>query len=579
MPVGDARGAAGALVAVRPHGAGARRSVSPAAREAFDRGRTAFGRAEYQRAIDILHPLLYPEVVLDSEGEVVQAHRMLGVALPVRESARRGAPRVPQAAGAAPRLPLRSAARPAAGGRLLQRRAQGGGERRSRSSRRGASKRETELAARRLETRPAGRASRPSSRYEQHSFAINFIPFGAGQFQNGERRKGWVFLGIETRWPRSRSARSRPTSRSTASADPRAAWMRRPAARPAVPQCMNDRSLGGGHRRATLLGVQLVSGGLFFAVAVWGVVDAIRNFQPEVRSSAGTAGARVGARRATARLTRVFDPRGRRPPPGRFAERKPATMATLKCVPGKGAKVYHIYKKITSLGRSEEADMMLPDPMLAESHAHIHFDGRDFNIATTERDAELFVNGRKRNKHRLAHEDRVRLGMRRARVLALRRAGHRRVRRRKYHGRANSYKKLLRVLAEADGELRAADAAGPAAGRDDPGHQRRQGLPGADGVGRAGGQGGAQPAPRDHLRRRQPAVRLDPRARGEDAEAAHHLGRAQRRGVQELAVGREPEADVGHVRAAARARQHAGRHLRRQRQRRRSCSTSRTWRC
>ena len=80
-------------------------------------------------------------------------------------------------------------------------------------------------------------------------------------------------------------------------------------------------------------------------------------------------------------------------------------------VPGRGVKVYHIYKKITSLGRSEEVDVSLPDPLLAESHAFIHFDGRDFNIATTERDAELFVNGRKRNKHRLAHEDRIRLGM------------------------------------------------------------------------------------------------------------------------------------------------------------------------
>ncbi|HVU53394.1 MAG TPA: sigma 54-interacting transcriptional regulator [Polyangia bacterium] len=87
-------------------------------------------------------------------------------------------------------------------------------------------------------------------------------------------------------------------------------------------------------------------------------------------------------------------------------------MATLRMqVPGKGVKVYHIYKKITSLGRGEEADITLPDPLLAESHAHIHFDGRDFNIATTDRDAELYVNGRKRNKHRLSHEDRVRLGM------------------------------------------------------------------------------------------------------------------------------------------------------------------------
>ena len=32
-----------------------------------------------------------------------------------------------------------------------------------------------------------------------------------------------------------------------------------------------------------LTGVQVVSGGLFFAVAIWGVIDAIVNFQPEVQ--------------------------------------------------------------------------------------------------------------------------------------------------------------------------------------------------------------------------------------------------------------------------------------------------------
>ena len=68
---------AGALIAVGPTGPV---PATPAARDAFDRGRTAFGRAEYQRAIEVLHPLLYPDVLLDSEGEVVQARRMLGVA-------------------------------------------------------------------------------------------------------------------------------------------------------------------------------------------------------------------------------------------------------------------------------------------------------------------------------------------------------------------------------------------------------------------------------------------------------------------------------------------------------------------
>jgi transcriptional regulator with GAF, ATPase, and Fis domain len=86
-------------------------------------------------------------------------------------------------------------------------------------------------------------------------------------------------------------------------------------------------------------------------------------------------------------------------------------MATLRIqVPGAGIKVYHIYKKITSLGKGEEVDVALPDPMLADTHAHIHFDGRDFNIAVVDRDGEIHVNGRRRTKHRLSQEDRIRIG-------------------------------------------------------------------------------------------------------------------------------------------------------------------------
>jgi hypothetical protein len=35
-------------------------------------------------------------------------------------------------------------------------------------------------------------------------------------------------------------------------------------------------------RSEILTGVQVVSGGLFFAVAAWGIADAILNYQPEV---------------------------------------------------------------------------------------------------------------------------------------------------------------------------------------------------------------------------------------------------------------------------------------------------------
>ena len=36
-------------------------------------------------------------------------------------------------------------------------------------------------------------------------------------------------------------------------------------------------------------------------------------------------------------------------------------------IPGKGPKVYHLYKKITTLGSDGECDIVLPDPMLAGS--------------------------------------------------------------------------------------------------------------------------------------------------------------------------------------------------------------------
>src|ERR1022692_3356940 len=86
-------------------------------------------------------------------------------------------------------------------------------------------------------------------------------------------------------------------------------------------------------------------------------------------------------------------------------------MATLKIqLPGKGTRVYRIHKKITSLGRSADADVSRAEPSVAESHAHIHFDGREFNLHAADREGELYVNGRKRSKQRLVHEDRTRRG-------------------------------------------------------------------------------------------------------------------------------------------------------------------------
>ena len=78
--------------------------------------------------------------------------------------------------------------------------------------------------------------------------------------------------------------------------------------------------------------------------------------------------------------------------------------------PGADATVYHLYKKITSLGSSPECDIVLPDPLVGESFAHIHFDGQVYTITTISKKSDLKVNGKKRKKHKLTHDDKMLAG-------------------------------------------------------------------------------------------------------------------------------------------------------------------------
>ncbi|HTM23046.1 MAG TPA: sigma 54-interacting transcriptional regulator [Kofleriaceae bacterium] len=78
--------------------------------------------------------------------------------------------------------------------------------------------------------------------------------------------------------------------------------------------------------------------------------------------------------------------------------------------PGQGPTVYNLYKKITSIGSAPENDIVLPDPLVPEAFCHIHFDGQTYNLATVARKGEVVINGKKRKKHRLTHDDRLVIG-------------------------------------------------------------------------------------------------------------------------------------------------------------------------
>ena len=78
--------------------------------------------------------------------------------------------------------------------------------------------------------------------------------------------------------------------------------------------------------------------------------------------------------------------------------------------PGHPATVYHLYKKITSIGSGPDNDIVLPDPLVADAFASVHFDGQTYTIATLHRKLDVVVNGKKRSKHVLRHEDRLMIG-------------------------------------------------------------------------------------------------------------------------------------------------------------------------
>jgi transcriptional regulator with GAF, ATPase, and Fis domain len=78
--------------------------------------------------------------------------------------------------------------------------------------------------------------------------------------------------------------------------------------------------------------------------------------------------------------------------------------------PGQPPSVYHLYKKITSIGHGPDNDVVLPDPLLADAYASIHFDGQTYTIQTLQRKQEVVVNGKKRSKHKLSHEDKLVIG-------------------------------------------------------------------------------------------------------------------------------------------------------------------------
>jgi transcriptional regulator with GAF, ATPase, and Fis domain len=86
-------------------------------------------------------------------------------------------------------------------------------------------------------------------------------------------------------------------------------------------------------------------------------------------------------------------------------------MPSLKwMVPQGRPRVFGIYKRVTSIGRAVANDVAIDSGSLEAHHAQVVFDGRDFAVASVDPAVALLVNGKKKKKSKLFHNDKLTLG-------------------------------------------------------------------------------------------------------------------------------------------------------------------------
>ncbi len=86
-------------------------------------------------------------------------------------------------------------------------------------------------------------------------------------------------------------------------------------------------------------------------------------------------------------------------------------MPSLKWTRPEGRpQIFPVYKKITSIGRAGGNDVAIREGGLADYHAQIVFDGKDFNLSEVDRKGEIAINAKKKRRGKILHGDRITLG-------------------------------------------------------------------------------------------------------------------------------------------------------------------------
>jgi hypothetical protein len=230
-------------------------------------GRLAYERSDYAGAVRTIVPLLYPAITLATEDAVIEGHRLLVLSYLFLKRENEAEEEAHSILALRPSFQLDPIVDPAMAVAFFD------GVRKKQDSRlrelRARERAEAEAKLREEERRRRAEAERVFVRRDvrQNSRVIATLPFGIGQWQNGQPRKAALFLSAELVFG-AVSLGSYLALERKYPVDPGTNHRTYP---------QSDSNLA-----PTLLGLQLGAGIAFWATIVWGLIDAHVLYKKEV---------------------------------------------------------------------------------------------------------------------------------------------------------------------------------------------------------------------------------------------------------------------------------------------------------